>query len=183
MVCNAARRRASRAFALACTLASRALGADAEAQPEPKPQLVAHEAPAPEEVPRSTERDRQLGPGRYPPAYARAALEVAGVLSIGVAQYWSNADTNARDWDFPRWSDRRSGAGVRFDNNTHVTNNVLHPLAGSAYYGLSRANGLSVTASTLYALAGSSIWEGLLEWREKVSINDMVATTFGGIAA
>jgi hypothetical protein len=63
-----------------------------------------------------------------------------------------------------------------------VTNNVLHPLAGSAYYGFSRANGLSVPAAALFTFAGSAIWEGTLEWREKVSINDMVATTFGGIA-
>ena len=183
MVCNAACARAVRAFAIACTLAAPALSADADAHHGSKPALVPQELPTPPEPVHSMQRDRQLGPGRYPPSYARAVLEVAGVLSLGVAQYWSNAETNSRDWDFPRWSDRLSSAGVRFDNNTHVTNNVLHPLAGSAYYGFSRANGLSVPAASLFTFAGSAIWEGTLEWREKVSINDMVATTVGGIAA
>jgi len=129
------------------------------------------------------DRDRQLGPARERPAYGRAALEVLGVLSLGVAQYWANADTNSQDWDFPHWSDRLSGAGVRFDNNTHVTNNVLHSLAGYAYYGLSRANGMSIASSALYTAVASSTWEWMLEWREKISINDMVTTTVGGIAA
>ena len=181
MVCNAACARAVRAFAIACTIASRALSADADVHPESKPALVPHELPPPAEPTRSTERDRQLGPGRYSPSYARAVLEVAGVLSLGVAQYWSNSKGNSEDWDFPRWSDRFSSHGVRFDNNTNVTNNVLHPLAGSAYYGLSRANSLSVPAAAAFTFAGSAIWEGTLEWREKVSINDMVATTFGGV--
>jgi hypothetical protein len=105
-----------------------------------------------------------------------------GVLAIGTAQYWMNVKTNSRDWDNPEWSKRFDASAVRFDNNTHVTNNVLHPLAGAAYYGLSRANGLGVGASALYTLASSSLWEWGLEWREKVSINDMFATTLGGIA-
>jgi hypothetical protein len=167
---------------MACTLASRALSAGTDDRREPKLALMPHELPTPHEPARSTQRDRQLGPGRYPPSYTRAALEVAGVLSLGVAQYWSNYKTNSQDWDFPRWSDRLSSEAIRFDNNTHVTNNVLHPLAGSAYYGFSRANGLSVPAASLFTFAGSAIWEGTLEWREKVSINDMVATTVGGIA-
>lgn len=128
-------------------------------------------------------RDRWLGPARDKPAYGRAALEMLGVLSIGVAQYWANANTNSGDWDFPHWTDRLSSTGIRFDNNTHVTNNVLHPMAGAAYYGLSRANGMGVVGSALYTAVSSAAWEWTLEWREKISINDMVTTTVGGIAA
>jgi hypothetical protein len=141
---------------------------------------ITHDASEPE---RPVERDRQLGPTRDRPAYGRAALEVAAVLGIGFAQYWANAGTNSRDWDFPHWTDRLSLDGVRFDNNTHVTNNVLHPLSGASYYMLSRANGMNVGASALYTLAGSAVWEWALEWREKISINDMITTTAGGIAA
>jgi hypothetical protein len=143
---------------------------------------TAREVPTVEHDPRAAERNRELGPGRAEPTYGRAAVEMLGVLAIGVAQYWVNADTNARDWDFPNWTDRLDGSGVRFDNNTHVTNNVLHPLAGSAYYGLSRANGLSVGVSSIYTAVSSLAWE-VTEWREKISINDMVATTVGGISA
>jgi hypothetical protein len=126
--------------------------------------------------------ERARGAAAREPAYGRAALEVLGVLAIGTAQYWMNVKTNSRDWDYPEWSRRFDASAVRFDNNTHVTNNVLHPLAGAAYYGLPRANGLGVGASALYTLAASTVWEWGLEWREKVSINDMFATTLGGIA-
>lgn len=128
------------------------------------------------------DRDERPAPVFREPAYGRAAFEVLGVLAIGTAQYWMNVKTNSQDWDYPEWSRRFDTSAVRFDNNTHVTNNVLHPLAGAAYYGLSRANGLGVGASALYTLAASTIWEWGLEWREKVSINDMFATTLGGIA-
>jgi len=127
--------------------------------------------------------DPRLGPPTDRAAYGRAALEVVGVLAIGVGQYWLSAGNNARDWDFPPLSERFDERNIRFDNNTHVTNNLLHPLAGAAYYGLSRANGLSVGESVLYAQAASAIWEFGLEWREKVSINDMVMTTAAGTAA
>jgi hypothetical protein len=185
MVCKAFRHGSAPSFALTVTLTVSlpAWSADGEPARESKPVLVPHPVPSAEALSQNVPRDRQIGPGRNSPSYVRAGLEVLGVLSIGVAQYWANAKTNSEDWDFPRWSDRLSSAGVRFDNNTLVTNNVLHPLAGAAYYGLSRASGLSVPASALYAFAGSAAWEGALEWREKVSINDMIATTVGGIAA
>ena len=125
----------------------------------------------------------RLGPPSERAAYGRAALEVVGVLAIGVAQYWLSAATNQRDWDFPKLMDRFDEVNIRFDNNTHATNNLLHPLAGAAYYGLSRANGLSIGESVLYSMAASATWEFALEWREKVSINDMVATTAAGTAA
>lgn len=128
-------------------------------------------------------RDEQAGPTRRPPAYGRAALEMLGLLSIGLAQYWLNAGANSRDWDYPRVTERFKPSAMRFDNNTHLTNNLMHPFAGSAYYGLARTNGLGVAASAGYAVASSAVWEWGLEWREKVSINDMIATTVGGTAA
>ena len=141
-------------------------------QPAPPAPRTAAWAPAP----------LRLGPPSDRAAYGRAALEMAGVLAIGVGQYWLSAAQNHRDWDFPRLSERLQEQNIRFDNNTHATNNLLHPLAGAAYYGLSRANGLSVGESVLYAQVSSAIWEWALEWREKVSVNDMVTTTAAGTA-
>ena len=176
-----ARRGARRAFLLALSATPFAFGADPTGAP---PVAVSgYERPRPEPSTHVVDRDRRLGPVRDDPAYSRAAFEMLGVLSIGVAQYWANAGGNSQDWDFPHWSDRLSARAVRFDNNTQVTNNVLHPLAGSAYYGLARANGLGVGEAALYSAVSSASWEWLLEWREKVSINDLVTTTMGGIAA
>jgi hypothetical protein len=143
----------------------------------------AYEEPEPEPPLHLVERDRRLGPVRDEPAYGRAAIEMLGILSIGFGQYWANAGGNQQDWDFPHWSDRLSARALRFDNNTQVTNNVLHPLAGAAYYGFARANGLGVGGAALYGFVSSAAWEWLLEWREKVSINDLVTTPVGGIAA
>ena len=190
----AACRRAAAACALSCALTAEALAAEVKPAgvgiAAQVPSVATHVAvpsvaaqvPVPEEESKVVDRDRQLGPALPEPHYVRAALEMLGVVAIGVGQYWLNRNTNSRDWDFPHWTERLGGSGVRFDNNTHVTNNVLHPLAGSAYYGLSRANGLSVGASALYTFASSAAWE-TVEWREKISINDMVTTTIGGIAA
>jgi uncharacterized protein DUF3943 len=181
MTCNAIWRSSVLISALMYIAPSTAHGVETTlpraTHPRERTELEVHDEPS------GARRDRWLGPVRDRPAYGRAALEVLGVLAIGVAQYWANADTNSQDWDFPHWSDRLSGSGVRFDNNTHVTNNILHPLSGSAYYGLSRANGMGVAGSALYTAAASAAWEWTLEWREKISINDMVTTTVGGIAA
>lgn len=111
----------------------------------------------------------------------RAALANLGALALGTAYYWLSADTNSRDWDFPRWTERFREENVRFDNNVHSTNNLLHPFAGATYYGLARVNSLGVGESMVYAQVSSAIWEWGLEWREKVSINDVIMTANGGV--
>ena len=122
-----------------------------------------------------------LGPATSEPKYLRAALANLGALALGTAYYWLSASANARDWDFPRLSERFNEENVRFDNNTHLTNNLLHPLAGASYYGLARVNSLGVGESMVYAQVSSAIWEWMLEWREKVSINDVIMTPNGGV--
>lgn len=138
----------------------------------------------PSEPPPGTPLPRhRFGPEQTSPHYLRAALEELGVLAIGTAQYWSARHANRRDWDYPRWSDRFTFDSIRFDNNTHATNNLLHPFGGAAYYGVARVNGVGVGLSIVYAQLSSAAWEWGLEWREKVSINDMIVTTAAGTAA
>lgn len=127
-------------------------------------------------------RYRGPGPATSEPHYLRAALWNLGALGLGTAYYWLSADTNSRDWDFPRWTERFDEENVRFDNNVHITNNLLHPFAGATYYGLARVNSLSVPESFVYAQVSSALWEWGLEWREKVSINDVIMTANGGTA-
>src|SRR5262245_65483353 len=95
-----------RAGAFCCALTSLASGADVD------PLEALHRsagpgrsAPADEEQ-RIDRRDQELGPATDRAHYWRAALEVAGVLSIGVTQYWINRTGNSGDWDFPHWSER-----------------------------------------------------------------------------
>lgn len=163
--------------------AARAEGSRGGQQPEVEAEAAGTVEPRAPLEPRAAQPTApvlRLGPPSDRAHYVRAALEMVGVLAIGVGQYWMSASSNHRDWDFPKLSRRLDEENIRFDNNTHATNDLLHPLAGSAYYGLSRANGLSVGESVLYAQVSSAIWEWGLEWREKVSINDMVVTTAAG---
>jgi len=123
-----------------------------------------------------------FAPERRPAHYMRAAGEAVLLVGLGTAYYWVDPLANAADWDFPTFGAKLRFEAVRFDNNLHATNHVLHPLAGAAVYGFSRVNGLEPWESFGYALASSLVWEYGLEFREQVSINDLVFTPIGGVA-
>jgi hypothetical protein len=65
------------------------------------------------------------------------------------------------------------------DNDQFATNQFLHPYSGTIYYGLARSAGLNFYESFLYTAAGSFLWE-LGGETTAPSINDQIATTFGG---
>lgn len=116
------------------------------------------------------------------PHYLRTTLEMLGILGIGTTWYWLDWRANRQDWDDPNIVDRFDGNAVRFDNNHFTINNLTHPLDGAAMYVLGRANNLNVQESFLAAAATSAVWEYALEFREKVSINDLIMTPAGGMA-
>jgi len=118
---------------------------------------------------------------RYEPDYLRSTTWMAVLVAAGTTWYWAKADLNALDWDMPSLHDRLTFEAVRFDNNRWTTNNLLHPISGAGYYGMSRVSGLDVIGASLFAIVGSTIWEYAIEFREKVSVNDMVFTPVGGI--
>jgi hypothetical protein len=115
------------------------------------------------------------------PNYARAVAESAALVALGTAYYWVDPLANSADWDYPTLGQKLRFESVRFDNNLFATNHLLHPLAGTAVYGFARVNGLGVGTAFLDALVSSVAWEYLLEYREQVSINDMVFTPLGGL--
>lgn len=116
-----------------------------------------------------------------PPDYLRPALEIAA--GLGAASIWYFVDDrNVLDWDNPSVQQRLNGEAWRFDNNTFELNYVWHPLAGSGMYMLARGNRLGAMPSFLYSLAGSTAWEYVIEFNEKVSVNDMIVTPLGGLA-
>jgi hypothetical protein len=65
------------------------------------------------------------------------------------------------------------------DQDPFSTNQLLHPYAGSIYHGLARSAGLNFWESTIYSFAGSALWEVAGE-NTKPSLNDQIATSFGG---
>ena len=70
--------------------------------------------------------------------------------------------------------------GFVWDNDKFTTNQFAHPYHGSLYYNAARSNNLSFWQSLPYALGGSLMWEFMGEV-EPPAINDVMATTMGGI--
>jgi Domain of unknown function (DUF3943) len=133
-------------------------------------------------APFQPEYDRWFGDERRPPHYGRAALELGGVLAVGTTYYWIVSDPNKVDWDYVDIGDRATHVDVKFDNNMFRTNFLLHPLAGTMTYWLSRVNGLDIYWAIANSALSSATFEFVLEWLEKPSINDLVVTPVGGIA-
>lgn len=70
--------------------------------------------------------------------------------------------------------------GFVWDNDKFSTNLFAHPYHGSLYFTSARVNGMNFFASIPYALGGSLIWEEFAE-TEPPALNDLIATTVGGI--
>ncbi len=123
--------------------------------------------------------------GREPEAYhLRAAVEELALLVLGSVQY-ATEQSNSRDWDlhydWPSFRSKLTGESVRFDTNKFDTNMVTHPVAGTLYYVAARGNRLTILESFLYATAASTLWEYVGEFRELVSINDVIVTPLSGV--
>lgn len=112
--------------------------------------------------------------------YWQAAAEVAGI-NVGVQLF----DRWALKSDFAqtnfRTLKRNFTDGMVWDNDFFTTNMFAHPYHGNLYFNAARTNGLSFWESAPYALGGSLMWEFLGE-TEPPAINDVFATTMGGIA-
>jgi hypothetical protein len=118
--------------------------------------------------------------------FSRMSLQLGGSLGVGAFAYWVPfQQISQQDWEF-RWNEWRrkyvEGEGVRFDNNAMYLNSPGHPMAGAWYYLIGRGNGYNAFQSLLVSAAGSLIWEGLIEFREVFSLNDMVMTPVAGWA-
>lgn len=125
---------------------------------------------------------REIDPGHGEPDPVRAAVENVMLLGFGTIWYVAKPALNSVDWEFTEISQKLDPGAIRFDNNVFTTNMLLHPISGGGYYGFARLNNLGIGVSLAYAFVASALWEFAFEWREKVSINDMVMTPFGGMA-
>lgn len=81
---------------------------------------------------------------------------------------WRTIETNLRH-------------GFEWDPNNFMTNFFAHPYHGSTYFNAARTNGLNYWESIPFAFAGSMMWEIYME-SEFPSYNDLIATTWGGVA-
>src|SRR5688500_6060988 len=107
------------------------------------------------------------------PHHLRSWLEMMAGLGIGAVAYWLMQDRNVADWDNPTPEERFNGSAWRMDNNSLGVNFIAHPFTGGFSYSLARANHHGVLTSFAYASMFSFLWEFVLEFKEKVSVNDL----------
>jgi hypothetical protein len=117
--------------------------------------------------------------------YLRALLEELGLFGAGLGYYFAEQQTNSIDWalnyDWLSFRRKLTCEACKFDQNFFDTNFLTHPAAGTLYYLAARGNRLSVLESFAYALAMSSFWEFVGEFRERVSVNDFFVTPISGL--
>jgi hypothetical protein len=121
--------------------------------------------------------------------YVRAAVELALTLGVASFNYWlpeitgKGTNSNLVDWDYYGSEGQRRRlrglSGLRMDDNSRTVN-VGHAYAGMVYYQLARSNNLSTMESFLAGFAASALWEVVNEYREVISLNDMILTPVGG---
>lgn len=109
-----------------------------------------------------------------------AAAEATGInVFVQLFDRWALksefAQTNWKDIE------HNLNNGFVWDNDYFITNLFAHPYHGNLYYNSARSNGLTFWESAPFALAGSTMWE-LFGETEPPAINDIFATTVGGIA-
>jgi len=112
--------------------------------------------------------------------YWQAAAE-ATAINVGVQMF----DRWALNSDFAQTTlnslKRNFTDGMVWDNDFFITNLFAHPYHGNLYFNAARTNGLTFWESVPYALGGSLMWEFLGE-TEPPAINDVIATSCGGMA-
>lgn len=110
----------------------------------------------------------------------RAAAETFG-LNVGVWAF----DRFVMQEDFAKISPSTIKHNIQhgfvWDNDQFSTNLFAHPYHGNLYFNTARSNGMTFWESAPYAFAGSLMWETCAEI-EPPAINDLMATTLGGIA-
>ena len=117
------------------------------------------------------------GSGRKHPWWALA--EVTGVNAF--VHLFDRCVTNQ---DFAQttlhtWGENFKN-GFVWDNDQFSTNLFMHPYHGNLYFNSARSQGLNFWESAPFSMIGSLQWEFLGEI-EPPAINDLIATTFGGI--
>lgn len=118
--------------------------------------------------------------------WGRAIVEGLGHFVYATSSYWIRQDVMMEDWEYQfNWKDQKRRFffldGPRFDSNTFQFN-WTHSMAGAIYYNYARVNNFNSLESFLYTVGASYVWEFLVEFKEVVSVNDLISTPVGGVS-
>lgn len=111
--------------------------------------------------------------------------ESAAVLIPPMIYYWSNTSLQREDWelhwDWPSWVTKLTSLrAFALDTGYWDANAIRHPIAGALAYQVARASGLGPASSTLVDLLSAATWEYVVEFKERVSVNDLVTNSLAG---
>jgi hypothetical protein len=138
--------------------------------------MAAPPASAPPQAEWTPAQSERLGPH-----HARSFFEMGAGLALGTGGYWLLMNRNVADWDNPRPLSRFDGSAWVLDNNSIGVNFLGHPLTGGVSYSFARANHQSVLGAFGYSFLTSFLWEFAIEFKEKVSVNDVLVTPGAGL--
>ena len=102
----------------------------------------------------------------------------------------TNWVTWAYNWYVQRWPWANVGTqswghnlrqGFTWDNDCFLDDQLAHPYHGAMYHNSARASGYGFWSSFPFVAAGSAGWE-LFGENIQASLNDLITTTFGGMA-
>jgi len=117
--------------------------------------------------------------------WRRMLLEVGAFFGAMQAVYWADEASNSVDFAYEAdWANVRARLitleAWHLDDNHYETNAWRHPVQGGVNYLFARSNGFSALESYAVSLTQSAAWELLGEYREDVSVNDIVLTPRAG---
>ncbi len=109
---------------------------------------------------------------------------LAAAQAFGINVFVLSFDRFVLDADFAKINARTVRHNIKngfvWDNDQFSTNLFAHPYHGGLYFNAARSNGMNFWESVPYAFGGSLMWETVCEV-EPPAINDLIATTVGGV--
>ncbi|MDP2470360.1 MAG: DUF3943 domain-containing protein [Candidatus Palauibacterales bacterium] len=110
---------------------------------------------------------------------------LAFIEIVGINVFTWSLNYYVRDEDFavvyPKTWWNNISNGFEYDGNLFATNMIDHPYHGSTYFNAARSNGVGFWGAAPLTAIGSLMWECCGE-RHPMAFNDVVNTTFGGMA-
>jgi Domain of unknown function (DUF3943) len=124
-----------------------------------------------------------LSPWRFPLVF----VESLATLIPPTLYYWNTTSLQREDWemkwDWKSWKSKLTSVdSLALDTGYWDANAIRHPIAGALTYQIARANGLGWVAATVVDLATAATWEYLVEFKERISVNDLVVNSLSGFA-
>ena len=115
----------------------------------------------------------------------RAIGQASLLIGVMEVKYWIDKELNRFDFQYDLdWHNVRERfitlEAWRLDDNFFNTNGWRHTAQGGANYLFARSNGFSALESYVFSLAASTVWELAGEYKEEVSVNDLIMTPRSG---